>query len=253
MTALRQLVHHLARLAIFMQHALPEPNIIINAVFFQICFERVNIDFQRVVDQRIPALLLRLVQIIAAMQGNEVLRMDADILAVVSVLRKFHRVLPLKLLNISRFQRLCKLLYLVTRVVNIKFTANIVACPVEHARQAVAQRAAPGVAHVHRPGGVRAYKLDHQLFALADVHAPVVFPLFVNHFQNLGQLRAVQLEINKAGAGNAGLAEKRPLRFQIRYDRLRNFARSQVRFLHHRGIRRKIAEFLFSRLLYHIV
>ena len=88
------------------------------------------------------------------MQFNQLMRQFADVCALIPRRVKFDSIFAFEFLNITSLNRVRKLVHLIARVIDVKFTGHVMACPVEHFRQTVAQHAAACVAHVHRAGRV---------------------------------------------------------------------------------------------------
>ena len=161
-----------------MQGAFREPYIIGDAVFFQVGAQLLDIFWQGKVHQCLSALLLRAVEQAVPVDVGILLRSFLDVLAVVAVLRERNCLFAFKNLQISCFQRQTELFNLVAGIVDVKLSGHIVAAGIHCRCQAVADRAAACVAHVHRTGGVCGNKFHHHLFALAVVASAVVISGF---------------------------------------------------------------------------
>ena len=133
------------------------------------------------------------------------------------------------MLEIAHLQGDAELLNLVARVVDIELAGHVVAGLVHRRGQAVAQRAAARVAHVHRARRVGPDKLDHHLAALPVVAAAVIRAAgqHVAHHpcepavgeEEVDEPRSRHLAAGEAGARELrGLAELRRKRAGIKLD-----------------------------------
>ena len=155
------------------QGAFKEPHIVSNPVGFQVLPQFFDILGERVADQLPPAVrAVRLHQPVSV-EVSELLRAGFDIVPVVTVLGKFHCILSLVNLKITRLERPAEFFNLVARVVHIEFAGHLVARPVERGSKAVADSAAAGIAHMHRAGGIGRDKLDLDFFPAAETGTAV--------------------------------------------------------------------------------
>ena len=147
-----------------------------------------------------------------------------NVVAMVAVLWKFHRILALINLQITRFQRIAKLFNLVARVVDVKFAPHGISRRVQYRCQTVAQSAAACISHVHRTRRIGGNKLHHDLFPLAVFTAAIRVSQCLNVFQYIHIELLAQKEIDKTGAGDFKTVKIGAVQGQIVCDRLRDFA-----------------------------
>ena len=190
------------QLAAVVERQLAEPGVVIYTVFFHCLFHVFNVLRQGKVNKRFSALLLALLEIAVAVNGGKLLGALSDVRAVIAVLGKLHAVFAFKKLLISDIERKGEFVNLVAGVVNIKLAADLVARILKHGRKAVAQSAAPCVAHMHRAGGVCGNELNVQPFSLAVIAFSVGVACFSDVKQNVCVICVIQKEVDKAGAGN---------------------------------------------------
>ena len=195
-----QLIDHCLDCAGLVQGAFREPDIVGDAVFFQVGAQLLNIFRQREVDQRLAALRLGEIQQAIAVLVGVLLGALFNILAVVAVLREENGVLTFINLQISCLEREAKLFDLVAGVIDVEFAGDVVTAGVQSGGQAVTDGAAAGVAHVHRAGRVGGDKFDHHLFALADIRAAIFLARLQHAGDDAGKPGVVDKEIDKAGA-----------------------------------------------------
>ena len=170
-----------------MQGRLGKPVVEGDAVTPEIILHLLDVLGQGIGRQHLLAFLARKRKQAVAMLGNVAFRVGGDVGAVVAVLRKGNRLLTLEMLKVAGLERLGELLDLVARVVDQKLAGAAIAGPVERRGKPVADRAAPGVAHMHRPGRIGRDKFDHHLFALAVIGAAVGIPLGKHPGHNVGK------------------------------------------------------------------
>ena len=130
------------------------------------------------------------------------LRVDPDVIPVIAVLRKLYSILPKMNLKIPGFQGFSELGNLVSRVVDVKLFGNVVTGAVHSRRQAVAQRSAPGVAHMHGTGGVGGDAFNHHLFVFAVIAVAVIFALTADGFDYAGEPAVLEEKVDESGTGN---------------------------------------------------
>ena len=202
----QQPVDHGLHRAGVVQGALAEPHIVGDAVLCQIPLQTGDVLGQAVVDQGLLAGLLVGVHILVTLDGGEFAGQNLDVLALIAVLREGHGLLALEVLQITGGQALAELLDLVARVVHIELTGHVVACPVHHSGQAVAQSAAAGVAQVHGAGGVGGNEFHVDLLALTEIGAAVLLVqgCTINH---AGKPARSQEQVDEAGAGHRNFGE----------------------------------------------
>ena len=170
----------------------------------------------------------------------------------VAVFRQFDCVLAKIVLQVAHLQRKGKFFDLVARVVNIEFAADLIARIVEHSGEAVAQCAAAGVAHVHRPGRIGRDKFHHHAFALAEIGAAVSLAAIADILQDRGIIAVVQKEVEKARTCDFAAAEKGIRKIDVPGDFFCNFARRHAEGFGtgHSGVGRIVAVGPVSRHLH---
>ena len=195
-----QCVNHPLHRAVPMEGRLLEPAVILNAVCAQVPLQPGNVLRQSVIHQRLAPLLCGRIHIPVAVFLDEILGVLHNIHALVGVLRQLHR--RVIMLQIAHFQGSGELLNLIAGVVHIKLPLHIISGPIQHRCQAVADRAAPGVADMHRPGGIGRDELHQHTLALAVIRAAVILALRHQILQHSGIKPVAQEEIDKAGTGD---------------------------------------------------
>ncbi len=150
-----------------------------------------DVQRQRVIDQGMAALLGGAVDQLVAVQVGVLPGALLDILALIAVLGELDVLLAFVDLQVAGGQRLAEFFDLVAGVVDVELAGDLVAGPVEHAGQTVAQRAAAGVAQMHGAGGVGRDELDHGFLALPHVAAAIVVALLADGQHRLGEPAAV--------------------------------------------------------------
>ena len=174
--AVLQLLADGGYLALPVQLAFPEPDIVADAVAAEIPLQGGDVLRQRVGHQRVAALLLRGGDIAVAVKRGKGLGVVDDIQPLIAVLRQGVAFLALEKLQVPHRQRSAEFIDLVAGVVDVEFPGDAVAAPFQGGGQAVADGAAAGVAHVHGAGGVGGNKFHHDLFAVTAVALAVVVP-----------------------------------------------------------------------------
>ena len=164
--ALGEQLHRVGDVAALVQRGLIEPGVELDAVAREVALHLRQVAVKPEARHVRMALLHGLVHIALAVLLVKCLRQSADIVAVVAVLGKFHRVLALNDLEVARLDALGELLDLVARVVDVELPLHRRAVPFQHAGERVAEDAAAGVAHVHRASGVGGDELHHVLLPL---------------------------------------------------------------------------------------
>ena len=237
-TLFAQQIDYSAHFAVLMQVAFQEPAVVLDAVLFEIRFHAGDVARQGVADKGLAALRGIGVHIAIAVFIGKFLRAFADVVAVIAVLRERDGVLALKDLKIARLQRHAEFFDLVARVVDVKFTPDVVSGCVQHRRQTVAQRAAARVAHVHRAGGVGGDKFHHHLFAAAEIAAAIGIAEAADVAQDLRIKCPAQEEIQEAGPGDLEFFKIGAVQREVLADRFGNFARGHAERPrgNHRGI-----------------
>ena len=147
------------------------------------------------------------------------------VVAVIAVLGKFYCILALEELDTARLDAACKLFDLVAGIIDVELTPDVVACAREDGCKRIAQHAAARIAHVHGAGGVCGHKLDHELFALADVAVAEAVALLGDVFENVGIPLAAHAEIHKAGACDIDAFKPASVKLHVRDKRFRDLAR----------------------------
>ena len=156
----------------------------------------------------------------------------------VRVLGKLYRVLALEVLDIPSFEGNAEFFNLVTGVVYIKFAPDIISRRLQNGGEAVAQRPAPGVAHMHGPGRVGGNKFDHDLLAFSEIRTPVLSALFEYITYHSGIKRGRKGKIEKARSRHLGRVEIRAVQNKMVFYDFGNHARSQPKSLggNHGGV-----------------
>ena len=217
--AVLQLLADGGYLALPVQLAFPEPDIVADAVAAEIPLQGGDVLRQRVGHQRVAALLLRGGDIAVAVKRGKGLGVVDDIQPLIAVLRQGVAFLALEKLQVPHRQRSAEFIDLVAGVVDVEFPGDAVAAPFQGGGQAVADGAAAGVAHVHGAGGVGGNKFHHDLFAAAVIAAAEGFAL-LQHLPGEGSKPGLlHVEIDEAGPGDLAAlhrqgAEIKPLRQQ---------------------------------------
>ena len=237
-----------------MQQALPEPHIIVDAVFAQIPLQGGNIQGQGVVHQGLPALLLGGIYILIPVQLRKLPCVIQNVHALIAVLGQGVLFLPLKQLHIPHRKGRPELVDLVTGIVHVKFAGHIVAAPFQRSRQTVPDGAAAGIAHVHGAGGVGGNIFHHHLFVLAVVAAAVAGALFQRLRRQSAKPRLLHVKIDEAGAGHLAALHRQLPEIKAFQQRSRYFLRGTAHGtgIHHGGIGGKVAVFGVGGDLHHI-
>ena len=186
----------------------------------KVAFKPFYVGGKGIVDKRLTAFFGICVHIFVAVHIGKFLCANFNILAVVAVLREFHRVLAEIELKIAGFEGFSEFCYLVTCVVHIKFPGYIVPAPGKRLRKTVADGAASGVAHVHGAGGVGGNKFHHDLLTLAAVAFAVTVAFGNGGIYRFGiPVRSIE-NVEKAGSGNLCPLKIASLKLQMRRNRL---------------------------------
>ena len=175
-TLVGKYLYNFVNASVGIKTAFTEPHVIIYAIGVKVAFKPFYVGGKGIVDKRLTAFFGICVHIFVAVHIGKFLCANLDVLAVIAVLREFHRVLAEIELKIAGFEGFSEFCYLVTCVVHIKFPGDIISAPGKHLRKTVADGAASGVAHVHGAGGVGGNKFHHDLFAVTAVALAVVVP-----------------------------------------------------------------------------
>ena len=206
--AVAQIIDDGHDLAALVQVAFEEPAVVMDAVFLHVGLHFRNVARQAEADERGAALLLGNAHQCVAVVRSVFLCEVEDILAVVAVLGQLGRVFREKLLVADR-EGEAEFIELVAGVVDVELAPHVVACGVEHGGEAVTERAAARVAHVHRAGRVGGDKFHHDAAFLAEIAAAVIFAGGEHVCQHVAVKRRAQKEVHKAGTGCFGLCEVR--------------------------------------------
>ena len=144
-------------------------------------------------------------------------------------------------------------------VVDVELAEDVVARPLQEIGDHVADRRAPTMADVHRPGGVGTDELHHRAQPIAGVAAAEAIPVLPDRVQRLVPHVLGQLQIQEAGSGDLRLSgEHAPSIVDALHDRL--CQRARIGFLgpggcgvlpgeRHRRVRCEVA---MRRLLRHV-
>ena len=240
--AVAQIIDNRHDLAVFVQVAFEEPAVVVDAVLLHVRLHLGDVARQAEADERGAALLLgNAHQRVAVFRGVFFGEVE-NVLAVVAVLGELGRVFREELLVADR-ERKAEFVELVARVVDVEFAPDVVAGRVEHGGEAVAERAAAGVAHVHRAGRVCGDEFHHDAALFAVVAAAVVLAGGEHVLQHVGVEGRAQKEVHKAGAGGFRFREIGAGEVEVfengRRDLLRRGAEGACR--NHRRVRREIA------------
>ena len=212
--------HSLGHIAALVEGGLQEPLVVLNLVPAQILLHLGDVALEAKVGHGLLALLLALVHPAVAVLGAEGGGQLADVVALIAVLGEGHVLLPQNELTVPGVDRHGELVDLVAGVVDIELPPYMIAGTLQHAGQAVAQHAAPGVADMHGPCGIGGDKLHHDLLAMALIHGAIGGALPLDVRDDLAVPAAAQAEIQKAGAGDLGALEVGPLQLQVVQDNL---------------------------------
>ena len=109
---------------------------------------------------------------------------------------------------------------LVARVVHVKLPPHVVARPLQHTGQRVAQHAAPGVADVHGARGVGGDELHHDRFALPLVDGAVPLSLRLNVAEHVRIPLAAQSKVQEARSRDLHLVKITAGQIQMLHDGL---------------------------------
>lgn len=207
-----------------MQLALVEPHVVDDAVPFEVCLQLFDVFGQRVVDERPAALLRRRVEVLVPVLVREFLRALADVVPVVAVLGEGDRFLAPVKLEVAGLEGEPEFFDLVAGVVDVELAGHVVARPVKRGREAVAQRAAARVAHVHGPGGVGGDELDLDLFPAPEAGAAEGIPLAQHRRDHVREPRVLEEEVDEARAGDLRPVKGAAREVEVLADRLGDLA-----------------------------
>ena len=183
-----------------MQGGFKEPLVVADAVALQIGPHPGDVVLQAELRQGVMAGLLVAIEIFVALLFIEKPGKHADVIAVVAVLGKRHRVLASDDLEVAGLQAPGEFLDLVAGIVDIELTPHLRTGFLQHGGQRIAQHAAAGIAHVHGAGGVGGNKLHHVFLALEHIVAAVVGALVLNAGNGIGKPLVAQTEVQETGA-----------------------------------------------------
>ena len=207
-----------------MQLAFKEPHVVVDEVALQVGLHGGDVVLQAEPGQGVVALLFGTAQVAVAVEVIELPGQLLDVGAVVAVLRELHGILTQDDLAVTGVQRGGKLVDLVARVVDVKLPGHLVARPGQDLRQAVAQHAAPGVAHVHGAGGVGGDELHHHLFGLVGPGAAVVGPFRGDVGEDVFKPAVAQAQVEEAGTRDLGGGKAGALQRHVGNQDLRRLA-----------------------------
>ena len=197
-------LHGLGHVAGPVQAALEEPLVKVDAVALEIALHALDVIRQTEGHEFRAALLGVDREILLPVALVDELCEGLDVVAVVAVVRELDGVLALNQLEITRLDAAAEKIDLIAGVVDIELAPDVIARAIEHGSHRVAQHAAAGVADRHRAGGVGGDELDHDLLAVAVVHAAVVRALGLDAMQHVGVPLWREAEIQEAGARDLG-------------------------------------------------
>ena len=159
--------------AVVIKAAFAEPYVIVDAVFSEVALKSFYVCGKSICNKSCFSFGGFCVNVFVAVDFGEFFCADFDIFAVVTVFGEFDCVFAEMELEISCFKGFSEFFDLVACVVDIEFAGNVIAAPFHCFGKAVADCAAPCVAHMHRAGGVCGNKFDHNFFAFAHVAGSV--------------------------------------------------------------------------------
>ena len=247
MTACLELLNDRLYCAVVVERALLEPVVVLDAVLQQVGFKALLVQRKCIIRQCLAALLLGLlrkslsaVQVVVILRmlnyihakinvgghgerkillflGNIALLVRGGGLVVDSLCQLLHIAAALRddlltgfaaQLHVAQVKGLAELCHLVACVVDVEFTADLVASLLEQGGKAVAQRAAARVAYMHGSGRIRRNKLHQNTLALAQVSLAVV----VAHCDSIPdnalkpaladeEVQACDLDLTEVGSG----------------------------------------------------
>ena len=201
--------NHALHCAVFVQGRFPEPVVVFNAVFQQVVLQPLNVQRQRIADQRFAAFRFRRVNIFVTVDFSKFFGMRGNVGTLVTILRERNRVLSLVNLQVAYFQGHAEFIDLIACVIDVELALYFVACRVQYRSEAVADCTAAGVADVHRAGGVGGNELHQHALAAAEVAAAIGFAAVVHVTQNSSVKLGFVEEIQEAGACNFTAVKKR--------------------------------------------
>ena len=224
-TLIGKVIYAVLDVAAFMKRALHKPSVIIYTVLRHIFTHFVNVKRKSELNKSLSSLLFGLVNKFVAVLLTELLCPLDYILAVIAVLGKLNGIFALYELLITNIKRKTELFNLISCVIYIEFSLDLIACHFKHARKTIAQCAASCVAHMHRTCGVCRYKFHVVFLALTVIASAVFFIERLNIKQNIGIKAAAKSEIYKACACNRALRKICSVKVYILCDYIGNFPR----------------------------
>ena len=135
-------------------------------------------------------------------------------------------------------------LHLVTRIINVVFSFQLIPASFEKSSQSVADCGSSAVSYMERPRGVRADKFEQHSRSVQLYGAPISLLLRVNSMENLMPYIRSEKEIHEAGSGYLASCQNLRVFCQIVLDRRGQLARLKTRCIcqHKRGIGGVIAK-----------
>ena len=238
---LQELIHDGLYGSAFVQLALMEPHVIVDAVLAEVGFQRGDVLGQRISDkgvlqggeagafiQRIAGKAFAVGRIIIAVAGGEFGRQSFDVAALITALGQGIGFLAREMLQIAHGKALAELLNLVAGIVDIKFARDLITRPVEYGCEAIAEGAAARVAHMHGAGGVGGNKL-HVDFLAAAVVGTAVGGAGACAEHDARKIGTAQKQVDEAGARDFDLFKTAVLDIgQMRQQRFRDLTRRLV-------------------------
>ena len=114
----------------------------------------------------------------------------------------------------------------------------MVACPLEHACETVADSAASCVSYVHRTSRVGRNEFDEDPFALAELGLTVVVLFGENVPYDVREPLSAEEEIDKSRSGNFGVVEDSAFEIELFADEFGDLSRRELESLcaHHSGV-----------------
>ena len=203
--------------AVLVQVTFEEPAVVMDAVFFHIGLHFRDVLRQAEADECLAALFFGDVHQFIAVLFGVLFGEVKNVFAVVAVLRELRRIFREELL-VANGEGETEFIELIAGVVDVKLTPNVVACGIQNGGEAIAERAAAGVAHVHGARGVGGNKLDHDLAVVAVVASAVCVVLCEHFGQHIAVKRGAEEEVHEAGAGGLGLNEVGAVEVEIFHD-----------------------------------
>ena len=222
-TGLQQLVHHGLDCTALVQVTLVEPDVVLDAVLAQVALQTFDVLGQSIGHNGFFQLLKVGIHIGIAVHRGKFLGALDDVGALVAFGGQRAGLLALVQLQVADGQALAELFDLVAGVVDIELPGHVIAGPVQAGSQAVAQGAAPGVAHMHGAGGIGGNKFHVVAFAGAGVGA-AVFRVGAGRPQNAGEPLLSQEQVDEAGARDVHPGKQGAVQVQFGGDGLGDLA-----------------------------